>query len=114
MKEERRKKKEKQDKEIKEKFDMLVERLKDHNEEIQKQALDMIKLEVSTATSSMTSIPKPLKFLHPYYKQIKDYYDNLRENQFKKEVADLISVLGITMSEDNSLDSLEYVLKGTR
>jgi len=28
----------------------------------------MIKLEVSTATSSMTSIPKPLKFLHPYYK----------------------------------------------
>ena len=74
----------------------------------------MIRVEVSTATSSMTSIPKPLKFLHPYYKQIKEYYDNLCDNQFKKEVADLISVLGITMSEENSLDSLEYALKGTR
>jgi len=61
----------------------------------------------------MTSIPKPLKFLHPYYKQIKEYYESLRDSKFKKEVADLISVLGITMSEENSLDSIEYALLGT-
>ena len=59
---------------------MLVERLKDSNEEIQKQALEAIRVEVSTATSSMTSIPKPLKFLNPYYQQIKEYYESLRDS----------------------------------
>jgi|JI10StandDraft_1071094.scaffolds.fasta_scaffold316147_1 26S proteasome regulatory subunit N1 len=102
-----------EDKEIKEKFDMLVERLKDTSEEIQRAALEAIRNEVSTATSSMTSIPKPLKFLNPYYKQIKEYYETLRDSKFKQEVSDLISVLGITMSEDGSLDSLNYALKGT-
>jgi len=62
----------------------------------------------------MTSIPKPLKFLHPYYKQIKEYYESLRDSQFKKQVADLISVLGITMSEDKTLDSVEFALLGTK
>lgn len=69
---------------------------------------------MSTATSSMTSIPKPLKFLNPYYKQIKEYYESLRDSQFKKQVADLISVLGTTMSEKDSLDSLEYALLGSK
>jgi len=62
----------------------------------------------------MTSIPKPLKFLNPYYKQIKEYYESLRDSQFKKQVADLISVLGTTMSEKDSLDSLEYALLGSK
>jgi len=62
----------------------------------------------------MTSIPKPLKFLNPYYKQIKEFYETLWDSKFKLEVADLISVLGITMSDDGSLDSLNYALKGTK
>lgn len=62
----------------------------------------------------MTSIPKPLKFLSPHYLSLKTYYETLREDAFKKEVADLISVLGITMSEEGSFDSLNYALQGTR
>lgn len=62
----------------------------------------------------MTSIPKPLKFLSPHYVALKTYYETLREDTFKKEVADLISVLGITMSEDGSFDSLNFALQGTR
>ncbi len=62
----------------------------------------------------MTSIPKPLKFLSPHYKGIKEFYETLRESEFKKEVADLISVLGITIAEDGSFDALDYALKGTK
>lgn len=52
--------------------------------------------------------------MSPHYKKIKEFYETLRENEFKKKVADLISVLGITMSEDGSLDSLNFALKGTQ
>lgn len=62
----------------------------------------------------MTSIPKPLKFLSPHYLALKQYYETLREDHFKKEVADLISVLGITMGEDGQFDSLNFALQGTK
>jgi 26S proteasome regulatory subunit N1 len=62
----------------------------------------------------MTSIPKPLKFLSPHFITIKTFYEGLREGVFKQEVADLISVLGITMSEEGSLDSLNFALLGTK
>ena len=34
----------------------------------------MIKTEIAGATSSMTSVPKPLKFLTPLYSKITDTY----------------------------------------
>lgn len=50
-----------EDKELSEKLEMLVSRLKDpsHSES----ALNLLEEEVRGATTSMTSIPKPLKFL---------------------------------------------------
>lgn len=62
----------------------------------------------------MTSVPKPLKFLQPHYVGLCEYYQGLPDNDFKKEFSDLISVLGITMSEQGSFDSLNYALSGTR
>ena len=47
-------------------------------------ALDMIKEEVAGATSSMTSVPKPLKFLTPLYKTLTETYEKYSTNdQFK-------------------------------
>lgn len=34
-------------------------------------ALDQLKIEISGATKTMTSVPKPLKFLSPSYATIK-------------------------------------------
>jgi len=48
--------------------------LSDKDAGLRKQALDMIKTEVSTATSSMTSVPKPLKFLTPLYEKMTAAY----------------------------------------
>jgi 26S proteasome regulatory subunit N1 len=111
------KKPEEEDKEEQEeieKYQLYVDRLQDENSELRQKALGEIKHEVSTATSSMTSVPKPLKYMRPHYETLKAYYDQKCAGDFKKEVADLLSVLAITMSEKGSNESLKYVLLGTK
>ena len=61
----------------------------------------------------MTSVPKPLKFLRPHYETIKQFYTEQPASDFKKSLADLISVLGITMSEPGSNESLRFALEGS-
>lgn len=105
---------EKLDQEEREKYQLYVDRLKDENPELQKKALEEIKREVSTATSSMTSVPKPLKYLRAHYDELKAFYAEKCHGEFKKEVSDLLSVLAITMSEKGSNESLKFVLSGTK
>lgn len=52
---------------LKEKLELCVERLKDAEEVQRVHSLNEIKKEVAGATSSMTSVPKPLKFLSKHY-----------------------------------------------
>jgi len=40
-----------------------------------KPALDAIKNFIKTSTSSMTAVPKPLKFLRPHYDELTAVYD---------------------------------------
>lgn len=60
---------------MKDKLELCVERLTDVEAGIRDKALEMIKDEVVGATSSMTSVPKPLKFLTPLYKKITSAYE---------------------------------------
>ncbi len=60
-----------EDQALKEKLELCLERLGDKEANLRKQALDMIKSEVAGATSSMSSIPKPLKFMVPNYDKLK-------------------------------------------
>ena len=60
---------------LKEKLELCVERLSDSDGGLRQTALDMIKTEVAGATSSMTSVPKPLKFLTPLYKKLTETYE---------------------------------------
>ena len=46
---------------------MLVERLLEPTPLLYKPALQNIKTFIKTSTSSMTAVPKPLKFLRPHY-----------------------------------------------
>lgn len=81
--------------------------------DIRRKALDEIKNEVSSATSSMTSVPKPLKYMRPHYDTLKEFYEKC-DGEFKRELSDLLSVLAITMSEKGSNESLKFVLAGTQ
>lgn len=55
-------------------MDLLVARAKDTDPGVQKFALETLSNEIKTATASMTSVPKPLKFLRPHYEELKDFF----------------------------------------
>ena len=54
--------------------------------------------EIRAATSSMTSVPKPLKFLRPHYQGLKDFFSSMMDSENKTLLADVLSVLGMTMA----------------
>lgn len=73
---------------------------------------------IRTSTTSMTSVPKPLKYLAPYYNQLKETHKNMSKGNTKKILADVISVLamGTAGGEEakNQRDCLKYCLLGKK
>ena len=65
-----------EDQALKEKLELCVERLSDRDAGLRQKALDMIKEEIRTATTSMTSVPKPLKFCSPLYPKLVEAHKN--------------------------------------
>jgi len=60
----------------------------------------------------MTSVPKPLKFLRGHYAGLKEYYGTLKKKSAIRGIlADIISVLAMTASERNSMETLRYRLE---
>ena len=64
-------------------------------------ALDGIGKEIREATTSMTSVPKPLKFLRKHYAGLVEYFKGLdsAKPNFTK-FADVLSVLAITSAAE--------------
>jgi len=103
------------DKALKEKLEILVARLADRETAQQANAIKLIKVEITGATVSMTSVPKPLKFLTPLYADIKKAFETFPEGELKEQFSDIVSVIGMVASEEeDSGDALKYCLTGTR
>ncbi|WVZ01883.1 hypothetical protein V8G54_022689 [Vigna mungo] len=98
---------------LKQQLDLYVERVQDADPGLQKVALESMRQEIRTSTSSMTSVPKPLKFLRPHYGTLKTYYETMAESDLKKYLADILSVLALTMSAEGERESLKYRLLGS-
>ncbi|KAG0487911.1 hypothetical protein HPP92_006722 [Vanilla planifolia] len=98
---------------LKQQLELYVERVQDADPGIQKFALESMRQEIRTATSSMTSVPKPLKFLRPHYGDLKAYFETMPESDLKKYLADILSVLALTMSAEGERESLKYRLLGS-
>ncbi|XP_047340824.1 26S proteasome non-ATPase regulatory subunit 2 homolog A [Impatiens glandulifera] len=98
---------------LKQQLELYVERVQDPDSGLQKTALDNMRQEIRTSTSSMTSVPKPLKFLRPHYATLKSYYETMVESDLKKFLADILSVLAMTMSAEGERESLKYRLLGS-
>ena len=104
-----------EDTELKEGLELAVNRLKEEDTSLHKQALDHLVTEIKSSTSSMTSVPKPLKFLKPHYESLKLVHEGwLASYALKRSLADVISVLGMTMAEQGSRECLKYKLIGTQ
>jgi len=65
---------------------------------------------IKTSTSSMTAVPKPLKFLRPQYKTMTKLYDEWPTGDDKTSLADVLSVIGMTFSDEDRQDTLKYRL----
>ncbi|XP_015881444.2 26S proteasome non-ATPase regulatory subunit 2 homolog A [Ziziphus jujuba] len=98
---------------LKQQLELYVERVQDPDPGLQKIALESMRQEIRTSTSSMTSVPKPLKFLRPHYGTLKTYYETMEDSELKKYLADILSVLALTMSAEGERESLKYRLLGS-
>lgn len=75
-----------------------------------KPALEAMKTSIKTSTSSMTAVPKPLKFLRPHYDPLRELYEAWPEGENKASLADVLSVIGMTFSDEDRQDTLKYRL----
>jgi 26S proteasome regulatory subunit N1 len=75
-----------------------------------KSALEAIKDSIKTSTSSMTAVPKPLKFLRPHYDPMTKLYEQWPAGDDKTSLADVLSVIGMTFSDEDRQDTLKYRL----
>ncbi|EFR00326.1 26S proteasome regulatory subunit rpn-1 [Nannizzia gypsea CBS 118893] len=99
-----------EDQQLKNELEMLVERLQESDTSLYKPALEAIKTFIKTSTSSMTAVPKPLKFLRPHYDDLAKVYDEWSSGDDKDSLADILSVLGMTYGVEDKLETLKYRL----
>ena len=78
------------------------------------QALLCIRAEIRMATSSMTSVPKPLKFLREHFDELDACYNSLATSPSKKLLADVLSVLAMAMDDKTERKCLNYRLQGSQ
>ncbi|KAI0406181.1 armadillo-type protein [Xylaria palmicola] len=99
-----------EDQQLKSELEMLVERLTESDASLYKPALEAMKTSIKTSTSSMTAVPKPLKFLRPHYELLTKLYEDWPEGDNKASLADVLSVIGMTFSDEERQDTLKYRL----
>ena len=69
-----------------------------------------MKTSIKTSTSSMTAVPKPLKFLRPHYEPLTKLHEEWPASNDKTSLADVLSVIGMTFSDEERQDTLKYRL----
>lgn len=89
---------------------VLTTSLQESDASLYKPALEAMKNFIKTSTSSMTAVPKPLKFLRPHYETLTKLYDEWPVGDNKNSLADVLSVLGMTFSDEDRQDTLKYRL----
>lgn len=106
-----------EDKQLQDELEMLVKRLSEGNIDLYIPALEGLRTAIRSATTSMTSVPKPLKFLRKHYDELKTIYERMSLDTAKRFTADIVSVLAMTMpppEQGQMGDSLKYRLLGSR
>lgn len=62
----------------KDEYQLLVTRVSDSDDGVVKLALETLRSEIKSSTSSMTAVPKPLKFLRPHYETLRNSADTMK------------------------------------
>uniref|UniRef100_U5EY74 26S proteasome non-ATPase regulatory subunit 2 n=1 Tax=Corethrella appendiculata TaxID=1370023 RepID=U5EY74_9DIPT len=90
-----------EDKQLQEELTMLVERLQESNTDLYSPSLEALAKLIRASTTSMTAVPKPLKFMRPHFETMKEIHKKMTASHLDKTVvklcAEIISVLAMTM-----------------
>lgn len=101
-----------EDRALRENLTLAVGRVVEPDAGVRRAALGILAQEIRTATSSMTSVPKPLKFLLPHYDALVAKYRALPDGEeTRADFADVLSVLAMTMAHGRG-ESLAFKLAG--
>ncbi len=127
-----------EDQRLKEDLELMVERVGDAEPGVQLLAIESIAKEIKcvfprlcraaaplpdhpltlsvpthqrrTATTSMTSVPKPLKFLRPHYDALAARLDAAPPGAARAALADVLSALAMTSAREGARDTLRFKL----
>ncbi|KAB0801142.1 hypothetical protein PPYR_05496 [Photinus pyralis] len=99
-----------EDKLLQDELNLCVEVLLENNGELCMPPLLTLGKLIRASTTSMTSVPKPLKFMKPHYATMMEIHEKL-EGEIAKVCADIISVLAMTMGKPRQC--LHYRLRST-
>nr|CUU99759.1 hypothetical transcript [Hymenolepis microstoma] len=101
-----------EDRQLRDELYMLLQRLEEPNTKLYDPALESLKTLIKSSTTSMTSVPKPLKFLRPQYGRIKAVYEKVQNENTKASCAEVVSVVGMVMYDNPEFktDTLKYRL----
>ena len=91
-----------EDKLLQEELEMLVTRLRESDTSLYLPSLEALRTRIRSATTSMTAVPKPLKFLRDHFDTLKTIYSAMQEDTARRFTADVISILAMTMPAEES------------
>ncbi|CAI2352032.1 unnamed protein product [Caenorhabditis sp. 36 PRJEB53466] len=100
-----------EDQKLEEDLNLLVQRLSEPEANLYKPSLETMRSLIRASTTSMTSVPKPLKFMRPHYAKMKEIFTKIQAADVKKLCADIISVLAMT--SDERTDTINYRILGS-
>jgi len=57
------------------------------------EALENLRTQIRSSTTSMTSVPKPLKFLRPHYDTLKQVYEKINDERTKVKCISIMHII---------------------
>lgn len=75
-------------------------------------ALSTLRKLMRTSTTSLSAVPKPLKYLKDSYDSLKAAHERA-EPDTRARLADIVSVLAVAAAPAGSRECLDYCLRGT-
>lgn len=100
-----------EDQQLKDELTLCVTRLTESDETLYKSSLEILRTKIRSSTSSLTSVPKPLKFLREHFEALSECFEKITEKETKMLCGDVLSCLAMVMSEKR--DCLRFRLAGS-
>lgn len=72
-----------EDKKLQDDLNLCMERLRESDASLYLPSLETMRSLIRASTTSMTSVPKPLKFMRPHYASMKEIYERMPAGQAK-------------------------------